>query len=115
MKKILTIIIFINIQLFASYPSLLFSGNCETCHKIDESISAPSILLIQQRYKQAFPKKEDFIKYMSEWVYSPNEKTSIMQDQIDKYEVMPYLSYDKKTLEEIAEYLYETEFNLKNN
>lgn len=115
MKKICVILLLINMQLFASYPSLLFSGNCETCHKIDKSVSAPSIILIQQRYKQAFPTKKEFVKYMSEWVYSPDEKTSIMREQIEKYEIMPYLSYDKKTLEEIAEYLYETDFHLKNN
>lgn len=115
MKKICTFIIILNIQLFGSYPSLLFSGNCETCHKIDESISAPSIIMVQERYKQAFSNKDEFIKYMSEWVYSPDAKTSLMHDQIEKYEIMPTIVYDKKTLEEIAKYIYETDFHLKNN
>ncbi len=110
MKQFL-IIILLSYNLFASsYPSLLFSGNCETCHKIGESISAPSINLIRKRYKEAFINKQEFIKYMSEWVYNPNEQGSLMLDQVNKYGLMPHLSYDKKTLEEISSYIFDTEF-----
>ena len=61
-------------------------------------------------YLNAYPKKEDFVKQMSTWVLNPSTKTSIMQDAIKKYELMPHLAYDKQTLAEIAAYIYETDF-----
>jgi cytochrome c551/c552 len=75
--------------------SLLFNGNCATCHHVNEAISAPSIIEIQQRYKKAFPQKKDFVKYMSNWVVKPKEETSLMQDKIKKYGLMPELGFDK--------------------
>jgi len=50
---------------------------------------------------------------MSIWVYKPNEKTSIMQDAIDIYKLMPELAYDMETLKEISSYIYENDFAKK--
>ena len=41
-----------------NYASLLFHGNCVTCHHETKAISAPSALEIQKAYKSAFSKKE---------------------------------------------------------
>lgn len=110
MKNII-FIISLNICSFASYPELLFNGNCITCHNIDKSISAPSIKMVQDNYKRAFPKRDDFVKYMSLWVENPNSKTSIMQESIKKYKLMPELAYDLESLEIISAYIYHTNFN----
>ncbi len=91
----------------------LLYGNCTTCHYETRSLSAPSLKIVKERYKLAFPIKEDFVKYMSSWVLKPNQETSIMQDMIQKYELMPELGYDKDTLEKIANYIYETDFKSK--
>ena len=93
------------------YGSLLFHGNCVTCHFETKAVSAPSAIEIREKYITAFSKKEDFVKYMSEWVKHPKEETSIMLDAINKYELMPYLHYDLETLKEIAAYIYETDFS----
>ena len=90
-----------------SYGRLLLHGNCITCHHETKNISAPSLEIIINRYKEAFPKKEDFVSYMSTWVLYPKEETSIMRDMIMKYELMPELGYDKDTLEIISSYLYD--------
>ena len=111
--KILIVTLFLLNSLFASYSELLFNGNCVTCHKVDKSISAPSIKVIQKRYKDAFTKKEDFVEYMSSWVLKPDSKKSLMQDAIIKYELMPELGYQKDVLKQIALYIYETNFNKK--
>jgi hypothetical protein len=34
-----------------------------------------------------------------------------MQDAIAKYELMPQLSYEKDVLEDIAAYIYDTDFS----
>lgn len=106
---LLTIIFYSNTD--ASYKALLFNGNCITCHKTDNlNKSAPTIQEIQSNYKNAFPNKKDFVDYMSVWVVNPNAKTSLMNSAINKYGLMPELGYDKVTIEEIAEYIYDTEF-----
>jgi len=112
MKKLILFFIYTPLC-FASYSALLFNGNCVTCHKVNQSISAPSVIELQKNYKRAFPQKKDFIKYMSQWVLKPNKRTSIMQDSINKYKLMPELGYQKEVLEEIATYLYETDFTKK--
>ena len=102
------------LNLYASdYGSLLFHGNCVTCHLETKAISAPSMVQIREKYKTAFPKKNDFIEYMSIWVKDPKEETSIMLDAIKKYELMPYLHFDMESLKEISAYIYETDFQKK--
>lgn len=110
MKSLVLLLFMLNSLWANNYGALLFNGNCVTCHKIGKALSAPSINEIQRNYKRAFEKKEDFVKYMSEWILNPKEETSIMQDAVSKYELMPNLAYDKHTLETIASYLYETTF-----
>lgn len=90
-----------------NYGRLLLYGNCITCHHETKNISAPSLQIIQQRYKEAFIDKKAFVEYMSTWVLNPDKKTSIMYDMIEKYELMPQLGYDKDTLEKISHYIYE--------
>lgn len=89
---------------------LLFDGNCVTCHQPNKSISAPSMRIIQENYLRAFPKKQDFINYMSQWVLKPNEETSLMLPAIKEYKLMPELGYDESTLKDISAYIYDTQF-----
>lgn len=91
--------------------SLFFHGNCTTCHFETKAHSAPSIVEIKQRYKSAFASKEEFVGYMSNWVLKPDASTSLMDEAIKKYELMPELGYDLNTLKEISAYIYETNFN----
>ena len=94
--------------------SLLFHGNCTTCHFETKAVSAPSMMEVKKRYITAFSTKETFTKQMAKWVKNPNEETSIMQDAIDKYNLMPSLSFEQNTLEDIATYIYETDFSNQN-
>jgi len=110
MKRLLVILFFmLNLQA-DNFKSLLFSGNCVTCHLENKSLSAPSIMEIQKRYKSAFPNKKEFVNYMSRWVQYPKKETSLMDDAIKKYKLMPELGFDLSTLEEISEYIYDTDF-----
>ena len=107
--KIKLLIFILSSNLFASsYGELLFNGNCVTCHSTNDlNKSAPTIKEIQNTYKSAFPEKKDFISYMSTWVLNPNKETSLMDNSIKKYKLMPMLGYDRETLEEISAYLYD--------
>ena len=108
--KILFLVLFTFGSLYGkSEGRLLLYGNCITCHHETKSISAPSLKIIKKRYHEAFATKETFVKYMVEWVSSPNIKGSLMHDMIEKHELMPELGYDKDTLEKIASYIYSME------
>ena len=93
-----------------SIGSLLFHGNCITCHFETKDDSAPSIMSVRENYLRAFPDKKDFVDYMSKWVLHPIKEGSLMLDAIKKYELMPLLGYEESTLNIIAEYIYDTDF-----
>ena len=90
--------------------SLLFNGNCITCHSETKSESAPSVEEFKSRYISAFSQKDDFVYQMSTWVEDPKVETSIMQDAVKKYGLMPHLGFDIDTLRDISAYIYETDF-----
>ena len=115
MKKIPFGLFFSSFSFADEMGSLLFHGNCVTCHYELQEKSAPAMIEVRKRYLQAFPKKEDFVKYLSEWVHKPSEEHSIMQDAIEKHGVMPQLAYEKDVLKEIAAYIYETDFTKIHN
>ncbi|WP_226966457.1 cytochrome C [Sulfurimonas sediminis] len=111
MKSLFMLLFFLTTFLQASQNSaLLFHGNCTTCHFETKSVSAPAMMEVRTRYLNAFPDKKDFVREMTEWVHKPNEERSIMQDAIDKYELMPNLAFEKDVLQDIAAYIYETDF-----
>ncbi len=109
--RLVLILLFTSFVYADSYGRLLLYGNCITCHHETKSISAPSLQIIKKRYHETFLDKQNFVEYMVNWVYKPSKETSIMQDMIEKYELMPELGYDKDTLEKIANYLYENNIN----
>ena len=110
-SKVLLLCILTVLELNAdSLGSLLFHGNCITCHHETKSISAPSMLSVRENYLRAFPKKKDFVAYMSKFVTHPNAEDSIMLESIKKYKLMPLLGYEITTIEDIAAYIYDTDF-----
>ena len=105
------ITIILNISIYAdNYSSLLFHGNCITCHNPTKTISAPTMKTVKENYFRAFPLKKDFVEYMSKWVVHPNPTTSIMLDAIKKHQLMPELGYDIETIKLITAYIYDTDF-----
>ena len=112
-KHLILLFIFTNFLHADAISSLLFNGNCITCHKETKTISAPSVVEFKTAYKNAFEKKEDFINYMSIWVLNPKKETSLMQSSIKKHGLMPNLGFDLATLKDISAYIYETDFKLR--
>lgn len=90
--------------------SLLFHGNCVTCHHETKTISAPSATEFRQRYRDAFSSKEEFVSYMSQWVKKPSNEGSLMHDAVKKHGLMPELGFDEDALKSISAYIYETDF-----
>jgi cytochrome c551/c552 len=112
-KVILRLTLFLtyaSLSLAESMASLIFHGNCTMCHVETKTVSAPSIIEVKKHYMSAFSKKEDFIKYMSEFALHPSAELSIMQHSVKKHGLMPELGYEIETLREITEYIYDTDF-----
>jgi hypothetical protein len=109
-KNSFIFLLFSKLLFGGSIGSLLFHGNCTTCHFETKTVSAPSMVEVRENYKRAFAKKEDFVKYMSRWVANPDEKTSIMLQAIEKHGLMPHLGFEAEALKEIVEYIYDTNF-----
>jgi cytochrome c551/c552 len=113
-KKVLFVLTLLSTLLSAKESgTLLFHGNCITCHFETKALSAPSMQEIRQNYKRAFSKKEDFVEYMSSWVEHPKREGSLMLEAVNKYSLMPELGFDKSSLEIITSYIYDTDFTKK--
>ena len=110
---LLTLLSFFSLSFADDTGSLLFNGNCITCHKETKSVSAPSMVELKKVYIDAFSNKDDFVDYMSKWVANPKSETSLMDKWIKKYELMPHLGFDEDTLREISAYIYETDFSTR--
>jgi len=112
MKIVLFVLLAVHIQA-NDMSSLLFNGNCITCHKETKTISAPSVVEFKKNYKDAFSTKEDFVKFMTAFVLNPTKEKSIMQGSIKKHGLMPHLCYDEEMLKDISSYIYETDFKTR--
>ena len=113
MKKI---VLFVLLALHVeanNMSSLMFNGNCITCHKETKTVSAPSVVKFKAVYLNAFPDKKDFVKYMSSWVQNPDKETSLMRSCIKKHGLMPHLGFDIETLRDITAYIYDTDFKTR--
>jgi cytochrome c len=116
MKKIIFIYTLLLSTLFANENQLLFYGNCIACHGELGKKVAPHMSEVKGYYLMAYPKKEEFVSHMAQWLFEPNEKTAQHQEAVKKYKLMPYLSIDLDTLTKIATYIYENDdFGVANN
>jgi len=91
----------------------LFMAYCFSCHNnnaTEESRIAPPVFAIQRRYKMEFSNKEKFVEAIVEFTNNPNEENALMIEAIQKFGVMPQMSYNKKDLQTITDYIYEGDF-----
>ncbi len=107
MGKVALISLLISSLYSAGIYETIFDGNCRACHNATDEDSAPFINRVAKRYKAKYPKKEEFVSHLSNWVASPDKKTALFPKAVKHYGLMPDLGIDKDTLKGIANYLYE--------
>ena len=56
-----------------------------------------------------YPKKDDFVANMSQWISNPNKQKAKLKDAVQKFHLMPNLAIEKEILKEITAYLFECE------
>jgi cytochrome c551/c552 len=112
--KNIVLLIFLALHVEANdMSSLMFNGNCITCHKETKTVSAPSVLEFKAVYMGILPNREDFIDYMSKWVQNPDKETAMMPKAVKKHGLMPHLGFDIETLRDISAYIYDTDFKTR--
>ncbi|MDB3869974.1 cytochrome c [Candidatus Thioglobus sp.] len=104
----ITAAIFLMSNVFASDGKELYGQLCAGCHMPNASVKiAPPIFAVVDHVRQAYPKREDFIAQIIEWVEEPKAEVALMPGAIRKFNLMPKLGYSQNDVEEIAEYLFD--------
>ena len=92
----------------ASDGKELYGQLCASCHVPNSNSKiAPPIFAVVDHVRQAYPKREDFISRIVEWVEEPETEVALMPGAIRKFNLMPKLGYSQPDVEKIAEYLFD--------
>jgi len=92
---------------------MLLETSCLYCHTIGsvkETEVAPTMRVIRDVYKQAYPTKEAFIKSFQEFCENPVAEKSLMPSAIEQYGLMEDAGHIKEDVEDIAAYLFDYKF-----
>jgi mono/diheme cytochrome c family protein/cytochrome c553 len=84
---------------------------CISCHTNDAKI-APSFYEIKEVYTQDGVSKEEFIMNIKAFLHEPSIENAKLPDAVQKFGLMPKLSFKDEEIELIADFLLETD--LKN-
>jgi len=84
-----------------------YKKQCGFCHTKEEMIG-PDMNKIKAVYLKKYPKKEDFIKAVSDFVANPDKKSAIYKDGIDNFMDMPKMPFKTDEIKAVAAYIYNT-------
>ncbi len=90
----------------------LMENNCYACHNpktSENSMIAPPMSAVKMHYIFEDTSKEEFIEAMVEWSKNPSKETSKMPDAVKKFGLMPYQFFPEKTIQQIADYMFDNE------
>lgn len=89
-------------------PRQYFNKQCAFCHRKDSKI-APSMSEVKATYLSVYPKKEDFVEKMTNFVLNPKAELRLIKNNLKKYKVMPNgMFHDATKIQQVAAYIYET-------
>jgi mono/diheme cytochrome c family protein len=87
----------------------LYQQDCALCH--ESGILAPSSKSVAMAVRVKYPKKEDFVAFVFDFIQNPTKEKSLFGDiAYDKYGPMTSQAgvVSKKELKDLASYLYDT-------
>ncbi|MCB9257486.1 MAG: DUF3365 domain-containing protein [Chitinophagales bacterium] len=90
----------------------LAESYCFTCHSPDASIDnriAPPMIAIKKHYINAESTEESFTADIIRFVSEPNISYSKMPGAVEKFNLMPKMSFSEEDLRLIAQYLYHSD------
>ena len=84
---------------------------CASCHVLEgKPTIAPPIFAVKIHVKRAYTSRDAFVQRIVDWVEDPDEAVTLMPGAVNRFGLMPKLSYKKEDVRKIAEYIYDTEF-----
>ncbi len=90
----------------------LYVSNCTVCHNPKANQGeriAPPMVNIKRRYSRDADNKEVFIQSFVDFLSNPSLENARMKNAIEKFGVMPNMSYSEDKIRKIAAYIYENE------
>ncbi|CAH8283208.1 uncharacterized protein DUF3365 [Mariniflexile fucanivorans] len=90
----------------------LMETNCYVCHNpaaSEEDRIAPAMVAVKNHYIDSNTSKEEFIAKMQAWIKNPNKDDAKMVGSVDRFGVMPKTPYPEKTIEQIADYMFDND------
>ncbi|BAF70018.1 c-type cytochrome [Nitratiruptor sp. SB155-2] len=115
MKQIIAAFMFIGGILYASNGEEVYQKHCAKCHNLSmrstemATMKAPPFLEVAHRVKMHYPQKEDFIRFVVEYIQNPSrEKGLCMPMAFQRFGTMPPIGKNMSDEEKkaVAEYLY---------
>jgi hypothetical protein len=93
----------------------LFDAKCAVCHSKTKptdmnKVVAPAIMGVMRHIKMTYPKKEDAVKFMVDYVLEPSrDKAICMPQKIERFGLMPSQkgNITKEELTQISHWLYD--------
>ena len=93
----------------------LFDIKCASCHNKTkpadmDKVVAPAIMGVMRHIKMTYPKKEDALKFMVDYVLEPSKDKAIcMPQKIERFGLMPSQkgNITKEELQTIASWMYD--------
>lgn len=88
----------------------LMETNCYTCHSPSASERdriGPPMIAIKRHYINDKTTKSEFIDNMQAWIKNPKAEDAKMYGAVKRFGVMPKQVFPEKTIEQIANYIYD--------
>lgn len=90
----------------------LMIQNCYSCHNpttAEEKRLAPPMIAVKRHYEEVTSNKKEFISAFSKFMENPTRENSQMPSAVQRFGIMPNLSFPKEKVKLIAAYLYDNE------
>ncbi len=93
----------------------LFDAKCAMCHsktmpKDRSTLVAPALFGVMRHVKMAYPKKDDAVEFIVDYVLNPTKKKAIcMPQKIQRFGLMPSQkgNISQEELKEVAEWMFD--------
>jgi len=116
-RKIIVLIgaLGMSITLFASTTAEVFDTKCAMCHiktmpKDRSKLVAPPLMGVMRHVKMSYPKKEDAVAFIVDYVQNPSATKAVcMKQKIKRFGLMPSQkgNISQKELKEVAEWMFD--------
>ncbi|MBT8253433.1 MAG: hypothetical protein HKN00_05760 [Flavobacteriaceae bacterium] len=93
----------------------LMETYCYTCHGPSASHDgrlAPPMIAVKRHYMRGGTSEKEFILEVQNWVKKPGEDHARMFGAVDRYGVMPEVTFPDEAITQIADYIYNNELDL---